>query len=144
MLLATELPTTWPVVVVSAGRSSMIVPVAVATVASCAFDAGSDSVTVKVSSCSSVASFSVPTVNVPVVWPLAIYARPVVGDPRSASVAVSPLSTDAVQVTRTSPLGTSDSVSVTVKVSASPSAAVASATLRVGFGVDVTSCADSV
>ena len=109
----------------------MIVPVAVGSAASVAFD-GLDRVSVKVSSGSSVVSSVVGTVNVAVVWLAVTVTIPVV-DPRSSACAVSPLSIDAVQVAVTSAAAASDNV--TVKAMSSPSLPSASATPSVGLGV---------
>ena len=115
---------------VGGSSSSVIVPVAVEAAASCAFDDGLDSVTVKVSLSSSVVSGVVDTMISAVVSLAVTVAVPVVVDPRSAATAVSPLSIDAVQFTVTSPVAAADSV--TVKFTGLPSAASAFATLSVG------------
>ena len=110
---------------------SLIVPVAVAFVASVAFD-GLDSVSVKVSSGSSVLSSTVATANVAVVSFTATVTIPVAIDRsvKSSDSAVSPLSIDAVQVAVTACVLASDSV--TVKVTPLPSVAEAPATLSSG------------
>ena len=89
-----------------------MVPFAVGSVSSFAFDDGLDSVTVKVSSPSSVASFTTGTSNVPAVSPIATVTVPVFVVPRSAATAVSPVSIDAVQVAVTAVAAASDSVTV--------------------------------
>ena len=92
---------------------------------------GFDSVTVKVWSGSSVLSSFTGTVNFFVVSPFVIVTVPVFVVPRSAVLAESPFSIDAVQSTVTSAGAAADSVSVnSTPSSSSPSA---SATLRVGM-----------
>ena len=85
-----------------ASSSSLMVPVAVGSDASCTRLAGdgSDSVTVKVWSGSSVVSSFTGTVNFAVMAFASNSTSPVFVVARSAALAVSPLSIDAVQVNR--------------------------------------------
>ena len=106
-------------------------PCAVGGSGSVAFDT-SDSVSVKVSFCSSVVSSVVATVSVFAVWPAVkvsvVAATAVKSVP---AIAVSPLSADAAHFTVTSlPL----SANSTVNFTSSPSAADAGSTLRLGSG----------
>ena len=118
-----------PTLTVGGSSSSVIVPVAVGSDASSAFDDTPDSVSVKVSSCSSVVSPAVRTGNILVVALGAMVTVPVV-DSRSAATAVSSPSIDAVQVAVTASVAASDSV--TVKVTSPSSLPEASPTLSVG------------
>ena len=110
--------------------SSPIVPVAVGSAASVAFD-GFDSVTVKVSFASSVLSTVVCTVTVCVVS-LGMKVSVAAGTAVKSvpAMAVSPVSTDVAQFTVTVCVLAADSV--TVKVTGLPSVAEASATLSSG------------
>ena len=122
---------------VGRGSSSMIVPVAVGSAASCTFVDTPDSVTVNVSFSSSVKSSAVGTVNVVVVAPTGMVTVPVATERsvKSAATAVSPLPIDAVQVAVTSSATASDNVTVKVTSSpSSPSLPSASPTLSVGLG----------
>ena len=117
-------------VTVGAVSSSTIVPLAVGSAASCAFDDTPDSVTVKVSSSSSRVSCTVRIEHRPDVPLAVIVAVPAVLDERSAAAAVSPLSIDAVQVTVTS--AAAAAVSVSGKSMIEPSVPEAFPTLSVG------------